>query len=368
MRTAPGRERGQTTAEYLGMVFVVLAIVAALAGSDLGRVIGSAVRAAICEIETGRPCASHPTTASVQAPRVPEDPTARAIREREQQARDAVVAKAERLQADPHHDNKELAALEKLEHSTLLSFDPANDHFAEVFGDLATATKVGVVVPGSGQNLENYFGGSGFQRKVQNLESAASFIDPRTASIFWEGYDTPTIDPRHLDLSAADYHHSVPAGHALDQFARGIQALRDYHVTVIGHSYGSLVEARAVVAGMRVDNFVAIGSPGLGFDGQPERDEFYSNSSRLWAARTPNDPYAGTSWTSHIGIGPYGVGNFFAFNPYDPANGFTQFRTNGPGAPHVSGHDSYLTFRSESLDNLADIVTGHYDEVTQWAE
>jgi pimeloyl-ACP methyl ester carboxylesterase len=250
----------------------------------------------------------------------------------------------------------------------LLSFDPANDHFAEVFGDLAAATNVDIVVPGSGQALANYFGGSGFQRKVQNLESAAAHIDPRTASIFWDGYDTPSIDPRHLDLSAADYHHSVPAGRALDQFAQGIQSLRDYHVTVIGHSYGSLVEGRAVVAGMQVNDFVAIGSPGLGFDEQHERDAFYTNSSRLWAARAPDDPFAGTSWKSHIGIGPYSVGNFFALNPYDPANGFTQFRTNGSGAPHISGHDSYLTFGSESLDNMADIVTDHYDEVRQWAE
>jgi pimeloyl-ACP methyl ester carboxylesterase len=365
MRRA-GRERGQTTAEYLGMVLVVLAVVVVIGGSDLGRIVGDAVRSAICAVEGG--CPTQSSAAPVRDPARPEDPTARAIREREQAAHDAVVAKIRQLENDPRRDTKELAALEKLERSTLLFFDPATDHFAEVFGDFAAAANVAVVVPGSGQTLENYFGGSGFHAKVRNLEREATRLDPRTASIFWEGYDTPTIDPGHLDFSAADYHHSVPAGRALHEFAQGIQALRDYHVTVIGHSYGSLVEGRAVVTGMRVRDLVAIGSPGLGFDGQDERDAFYTNSTRLWAARTPDDPYAGTSWKSHIGVGPYSVGNFFAFNPYDPANGFAQFRTNGPGAPHISGHDSYLTLGSESLANMAEIVTGQYDEVGPWAE
>jgi hypothetical protein len=46
--------------------------------------------------------------------------------------------------------------------------------------------------------------------------------------------------------------------------------------------------------------FVAIGSPGLAIDDQSALGSFYSNSSSLYAARTPGDPIAGTNWDSFL--------------------------------------------------------------------
>ena len=53
--------------------------------------------------------------------------------------------------------------------------------------------------------------------------------------------------------------------------------------------------------------------------------------------------------------------------PYDPANGFAQFRTNIEGNDvRISGHDRYFNAYSESLRNMAYIVSGHGDAVSQW--
>ena len=46
------------------------------------------------------------------------------------------------------------------------------------------------------------------------------------------------------------------------------------------------------------------------------------------------------------------------YDPYDAANGFAQFNTNGSGL-HINGHNSYFASQSESLANMANITTGH---------
>jgi RHS repeat-associated protein len=252
-------------------------------------------------------------------------------------------------------DTKRAAKLQQLLGRQILFYNPNGDLFAEVFGNLDTATNLAVVVPGSGQGLANYFGRKGFRSNANNLQQAAESLAPgQNATIAWEGYKTPGNLPE-----ATDYRRSVSAGRALASFVGGIQSGKN--VSLIGHSYGSLVTAHAVADGLRVNNFVAIGSPGLAIVDQSELDAFYSNSSRLWAARTPDDPYAGTSWKSH-----FGVGKFYALSPYDDDNGFAEFRTNGRGGGHISGHNAYFSTNSVSLANMARIVTGAYDDVSMW--
>ncbi|MBV9282899.1 MAG: hypothetical protein JOZ41_22725 [Chloroflexi bacterium] len=163
-------------------------------------------------------------------------------------------------------------------------------------------------------------------------------------------------------LEATDYRRSESAGRALASFVEDVQQGHDYRTTLIGHSYGSLVAAHAVAYGLHVDNFVAIGSPGLGIVDQRELDAFYSNSSHLYAARTPGDPYAGSGGAWYAPI----VENFYALDPYDTANGFALFQTNLRGLPYVHGHDAYFARGSESLANMADIVTGNYSAVSTY--
>jgi pimeloyl-ACP methyl ester carboxylesterase len=261
-----------------------------------------------------------------------------------------------RLEASPTYNVSELGNLIQLESSTLLSFDPSNDLFAEVFGNLDAAKNVAVVVPGSGQSLGNYFGKKGLRNDALALQSEAN-TDGNTATIAWMGYRTPNLRGWPLDLSATDYRRSEPAGRALAGFVAGIQAGHSFRTTVIGHSYGSLVAAHAAAYGMQVDNLVVIGSPGLGLVDQRQIDAFYSNANQLWAARTPDDPFATRNGWGII------AGNFYGLNPYQRTNGFAQFNTNGGDLAGISGHDSY--FSGESLVNLGDIVTGHYDSVSR---
>jgi hypothetical protein len=115
---------------------------------------------------------------------------------------------------------------------------------------------------------------------------------------------------------------------------------------------------------MKVDDLVVVGSPGLGLvDQQTELDPFYGNASHLWAARAPDDMYAGSSWKDRVlpFLHP------FALDPYDPANGFAEFRTNIDGNDvKISGHDGYFQGFSESLLNMAYIVSDRRDAVSQW--
>ena len=50
MRRHARCERGQTTAEYLGLLVVVVAVIVAVQGSPVGRLIGDAVKHAVCRI------------------------------------------------------------------------------------------------------------------------------------------------------------------------------------------------------------------------------------------------------------------------------------------------------------------------------
>ncbi|MBY4126877.1 hypothetical protein HQO83_00560 [Rhodococcus fascians] len=142
---------------------------------------------------------------------------------------------------------------------------------AVAVGDVDTATHVAVFVPGLGStvhgDIESYDQDmEGLKTTVQQLLPPSQ--DESVAVVTWMNYQAPQLgwsllDPDRTVISAL----SAEAGaNRLAPFLDGIDAARarDPHLSVLAHSYGSLTAASALRADTGADDFVALGSPGLG--------------------------------------------------------------------------------------------------------
>ncbi len=127
---------------------------------------------------------------------------------------------------------------------------------AEVFGDLDSAHRVGIWVPGVGTGM------SDFSRPDDLAAKRIWDADPSLAMIEWLGYDPPaTIPDAALELG----HAARRAGDELNSFVSHLkdQMAPDSEVIIGGHSYGSVVAAYAASAGTRAKGLVLAGSPGV---------------------------------------------------------------------------------------------------------
>ncbi|MEI2699893.1 MAG: alpha/beta hydrolase [Microthrixaceae bacterium] len=107
-------------------------------------------------------------------------------------------------------------------------------------------------------------------------------------------------------------------------------------VVAVGHSYGALVVARAASSGMRADEVVLLGAPGLGADGgELERGV---GSPGLWSASSVADPIA---LLARVGI----------IHGEDPSGRARPLPTS------ADGHGSYLA-DPVLLDALAAVALG----------
>jgi hypothetical protein len=370
------RERGQVTAEYVGVLLLVAVIVSALVVSGPARPIADEAARAVCQIAgecSGGGAATSVDPQAVQRAAsdlqglVARDPDPAAVAaffkgldpdvaealadERPELVgnldgapiplryaanAEAIDREIARLHADGvGDDDPRLRKLRELDDPNrhFLLFDPAGDgRAAEVFGDLTTARHVAVVVPGMNNDLDNFTGGD-----AERVQHQASQFDPdQVATIQWLGYDTPE-GATALGTGAAE-----PGAEALPQFVEGIRAQRSerLHWTVIGHSYGSLVTGMAESSqGLDVDETVLVGSPGVGVDHASDLGD-----GNVWVGLAKWDLVGYSEWH-----GP---------NPHDRAFGATRFHTGD-----ISGHSSYFNEGSESLRNIGLITAGYLDEV-----
>jgi len=224
-----------------------------------------------------------------------------------------------------------------------LAYDPRGDgRVVQVIGDLDTAEHIAVLVPGSSWRLDNVLRWpSG--RRVSPLANAVRLRETTgddVAVVVWLGYDAP----ERVDLAAVGSARAVAGAGALRRFLR---SLPDAHVSLLCHSYGTVVCGRAI-PGSPVDELVALASPGMDVD----TASHLRTTARVWAARTADDPIRITPPVRVFGLG-HGT------SPVDPAFGATVFRTGT-----ATGHDQYYAEDSESLANIARIVLGRPAEVT----
>jgi hypothetical protein len=282
------------------------------------------------------------TAAKTQAPPAL---TATALSARYAATRTAVT-KAEAT-ATRDGDRQRAQALAGLRSRQVLFFNPNGAGVAAmVIGDLATAHRVAIVVPGSDTNLTTFFsrGPESPGGAAEALSAEARKLDPgeKLAIIAWLGYPTPAM----LSPSV------ITSGDA----GRGAQALKPLvtalakhgaQVALLCHSYGSVVCGLAA-PNLPVTDIAVFGSPGM--DANSVAD--LHTSARVWAGREAGDSI---KYVPHLHL--FGLG--FGADPMSSGFGARIFAT-GDG-----GHSGYLDPGSASLQNLTYIALGDPAAVTQ---
>lgn len=250
----------------------------------------------------------------------------------------------------------------------ILLFEPGGDgRVVEVFGDLATAEQVGITIPGMSNDLGNFSeADGGFRQNAARLyESSVDLGGVDVATIAWLGYDSPD------GIGAATRSAATAGAPALRRFVEGIDPQADRQITVIAHSYGSVVAGLAAGEGLAADDLVFAGSPGTTLDSAA--DAILRPGGRVWVALADDDPIG-------LGISPKELPPAWVPPPLLPVVLAVDLAMEGPeelwhgtnpaadefGAARLttegsSGHSAY--FEAGSLLNLTLIVQGLYDEV-----
>jgi pimeloyl-ACP methyl ester carboxylesterase len=266
----------------------------------------------------------------------------------------------------------------------------------EDYGDPTIASHIAVIVEGVGTSYSNFDGY--FKNETVNIGRAIHRLYPgsNTAVILWFGYDAPPSLPG--GLPEASYSKDADLGAA--QLETYISSLRTQNrdpthlsITVIGHSYGSVVAAHAASALGPQDNLVFVGSPGVDF---PNADSLPSTgysppAYRVFAAANPNDVVVDLA-TSRAVADIHAASNVLTFirsgpdlsdfanighgpNPAssDSAFGAQIFGTDGECGheyfsdqvpPGYSGPWSGRPAFPQGLKNLAAIITDNFGDVT----
>jgi hypothetical protein len=284
-------------------------------------------------------------SATADAPAAPPALTSGALSAR--YAADAqAIGTAERAAAGA--GNRQLAgALAVLRTQQVLFFDPHGQGVAAmVIGNLATAARVAIVVPGSDTTLATFFsrGSSSPGGGAEALAAEAHRLDPRArlAIVAWLGYPSPaTLSPGVMTSGDA---------------SQGAQALRPLvtaltrhgdQVALLCHSYGSVVCGLAAPH-LPVTDIAVFGSPGMDASSVTSLD----TAARVWAGRESGDFIRFVPPIRLLGLG-------FGADPMSQGFGARIFAT-GDG-----GHSGYLDPGSISLRNLASIALGDPTAVTR---
>ncbi|WP_246076488.1 alpha/beta hydrolase [Amycolatopsis cihanbeyliensis] len=227
----------------------------------------------------------------------------------------------------------------------LLDIDGSHDGRAIVaHGNPDTAQNVATFVPGTGTDLANF--GSTLDRADVMHRAADKATSESNSVIAWLDYDAPDSIPDAAFSSFAE-----GARQPLDGFQDGLreshQGDTPSHNTIIGHSYGSTAAGFAARdQQLAMDDFIAIGSPGVGVD---DATGLHLPPDRVWAVAAENDPVAD--------LGHFGTA------PDDPSFGAnTIFSAPGSSWPIVGyspeAHSQYWDPRNPSLAGIGQVIAG----------
>lgn len=301
------------------------------------------VLAAVVAAAVALPVAAAARPAAVPAP-VPAAPfdagaaTPTALAQRYAANRDGIRAAARMAAA--HGDRRRAESLRAMAAPgrQFVSFDGRDGgRSAEVFGDLAHAGRIAVLVPGSDTGLDSY---GRFRAGAEALHGELGGGE-EGAVVAWLGYATPsTVSPESLTADRAE-----AAAPRLRDFVRSLTTARPgARISLLCHSYGSVVCGRAA-AELRVADIVLYASPGVGAGSAAGLD----TSATVWAGRGAAD------WVGkvpHVRVPLLVTTLGFGTDPVSPDFGACSFAA-GPG-----GHSDYLTSGSVPLRSMARIVRG----------
>ncbi len=258
----------------------------------------------------------------------------------------------------------------------------------EVFGELSRAEHVAVIVPGMTNSLHDYDRNA--RVKGRDLAAAMRARNPEVAVVSWLGYRTPDLSVRGLLEGAASGRATTGAA-ALVTDLEVIRRMAPHsHLTIVGHSYGSVVVGEALksrtlgprVAALGIGDVAVVGSPGMNVArraqlGHDEIDVWAAKVRGIdpghlsvtlkarWRAFVPLPlplplplPFTGPPVGVSVDFGPPRPRDIVPFAPVhgrDPASrGFGARPFSAAGA---TDHGSYFVPGTTSLANLARIAT-----------
>ena len=257
-------------------------------------------------------------------------------------ASNLAAAKMDLAAATQDDDEDRITLLETILSSgtDILVYRPQLQHYALLFGDLEAAEHVAVFVPGvgDGSNLcEEWI------PDARNLYEAST----STAVVLWKGYDNPADVMAAATGSIECTEDLATAANDLTDFIASLGLEPEQSLTVIAHSFGSIVTGAALAdAGLVVTDVVVAGSPGMTVEGLRQ---LHLEQSHFFSEQAPGDAIA------ELGV--------FGAAPASPRFGGTRMSTNAPDHPPVVAHSRYFEPGSEALENMADVVTGHYSDI-----
>jgi hypothetical protein len=239
------------------------------------------------------------------------------------------------------------SSLRAMRGGQFLDFNAAGQGLAvEIFGNLATATRVAIIVPGSDTSLATFDsrGTASPEGAARALIAQARTLDrhARLAVVAWLGYKTPTtLSPAVMT--------SGDAGQGADALRPFVDDLARHgrQVALLCHSYGSVLCGLAAPH-LPVTDIAVYGSPGM----DASSVGALHTTARVWAGRGTRDWIRNVPHIQFLGLG-------FGQDPMAPAFGARHFSC-GSG-----GHSDYFKPGSIALRNLAYIALGDPAGVTR---
>ncbi len=226
----------------------------------------------------------------------------------------------------------------------LALLDVGQARAAVAVGDLDSAEHVAVLVPGMSTDVTGDLGSLVANAdRVRSVAAQLSGTGEEVAALAWLGYITPTL------TTVASERRAGVGALQLAPVMRGIRARNPRaHLTLVGHSYGSLTVGFAVQQGAPADDVVLVGSPGAGV--ARSRDLGLS-ASHVLVGEAPGDAVARLER-----FGPRPGGTWFGASRLPTGPG-TDPRT-GERLRASHGHSDYYSAGTTSLRAIAGVVAG----------
>ena len=229
----------------------------------------------------------------------------------------------------------------------------------QVFGDLISAQHIIVFVPGMDNELNDYR--SSLQQRAQfvlsEMKRQAGAGVP-VAVVAWLGYDTPDYTPGGLLTQAGTSGKARAGAKALnDDMATIRQQNPSAHITVLAHSYGTVVLGEAMRRGLKASDAIAVGSPGMN---TTSRHKLLSPTVTFWASKSKKSAWSINSVPIvTIPVDPISV---LPTHGEDPsAKGFGAKRFSSGDS---IGHSDYFRPGTAALRNIVAIGLGRVPTFT----
>lgn len=262
----------------------------------------------------------------------------------------------------------------------LYEYDPwafeGDGRAAVSVGDLGAADHVAVTVSGFGLEMARMDATDSLNIFVESQASALGSGD-RVAVLAWVGYDAPSGGLLRGDAAGVVTQRMARAGaERLVDSVDGLHAMRGgdaTHLTVIGHSYGATTATIAADEfDLAVGDLILLGSPGTGR--ASDANDLTTGRDHTWVGSASRDFVTSLGVTGAMdptqvlaavhGVPPELLGADPAEDDFHAQRFQAENIDRGDGwniTDHLS--DRYFGEGTESLYNVAVIVTGAYDGV-----